>query len=287
MVLSYAILEEEAVWGEQFTPPALEWLGEQLRVRYHQNRSAIGSPGDNNHLNGGHRSRDWILRSIHCTNRTYTVTHADDKAGDKRWYCAIDIDPGTQEELYAMCRRLDAAVRAGLLEECWEWYGNLGGDDRVDGWNNLENRLASSDSSHLYHLHLTFRRRFADDMAVMQRALAILIGDPLMALTDKEQQALSWRVEGITHGRTAVANGPTKGEPIELNLKAAAQDAAIAALAAKVGVDADELEAVKAAAREGALAGAEAALTPEALAAAIPDELAAEVADLLAARLAA
>jgi hypothetical protein len=180
---SYAELEREECWRAQVVPPALEWLGESLRDHYGESRSNIGSPGDNRHLRGGHRSRRWIRESAYCTNDTYTVTHADDKLGDEDWYCAIDIGGLSQAELIAMCQRLDAAVRAGLLEECWEWYGNLGGDDRVDGWNNLENRLASSDSSHLYHLHMTFRRRYANSIDVMRRAFAILIGDDMLTPT--------------------------------------------------------------------------------------------------------
>lgn len=284
MVLSYDTLRLEPVWRAQFTPPALLWLAQQLRAYYGQTANEIGSPGDNRHVSGGHRSRRWLLTSEWAENRGYTTTHPDDRAGDDDWYCAIDIDPGDQAELIAMCRRLDAAVRAGELEECWEWYGNLGGDTRVDGWNNLENRLATSDSSHLGHLHMTFRRRFANSMPVMQRALAILTGDPLMA-TPKDVDALIWRMEGLVHGRTAVAGGPLKGEPIELNIKAAEQDAAIAELAKSVGLSPEQLAEVKSVARAGAIEAIEA--SAEVFAAAIPDHLADQVAGLLAARSAA
>jgi len=177
MAYSYATLEQEACWRAQVVPPALEGLGAGLRAHYGVGRDRIGSPGDNRHLRGGHRSRRWIRESAYCTNRTYTVTYPADREGDEDWYAAIDIDPNDRAELIAMCRRLDEAVRAGLLEEISEWYGNVNGDLVVDGWNNIADRIASSDPGHLSHLHITFLRKYANDAALMGRLLAVLIGD--------------------------------------------------------------------------------------------------------------
>jgi hypothetical protein len=181
---TYTELNTEACWRAQFTPPALLSLAVSLRARYKQTGNTIGSPGDNRHLNGSHRSRRWIRESRFCNNRTYTVSSADDRAGDENWYSGIDIWPGSQTELLAMCKRLDAAVRAGELEEIAAWYGNIDGDQRVDGYDNILNRLASSDSSHLTHLHITFKRRYANDTAVMARVLVVLTGDKTIIQED-------------------------------------------------------------------------------------------------------
>jgi hypothetical protein len=70
----------------------------------------------------------------------------------------MDITPNTRAELLAMCQRLDRAVREGRLEKVVEWFGNLNGDQRVDGYDNIRNVLAVADDSHLFHLHLSFDR---------------------------------------------------------------------------------------------------------------------------------
>lgn len=201
---SYAELESEPAWLAEVTPAALEWLGAQLRAHYHKTRSEIGSKGDNRHLNGGHRSRRWIKQSVFCTNRTYTVTHANDKLGDEDWHAALDVGL-SHDELVAMCKRLDVAVRAGLFEEISEWYGNLGGDLRVDGWDNIADRLASSSSSHLTHLHITFFRRFTNDMALMRRLLAVLIGDDMPTAAEIATAVWTYNAGSRTNPVTAIA----------------------------------------------------------------------------------
>lgn len=75
--------------------------------------------------------------------------------------------------------------------------------------------------------------------AVLARALTILTGDPLMALTDTDAKALIWRVEALTEGRTAVADGPTKGEPVRLVQLVKDIQAKVAALAAPTPVPVD------------------------------------------------
>lgn len=222
MALSYDTLDNEAAWRAQTVPPALESLGAGLRAHYGVGRDRIGSPGNNLHLRGGHRSRRWILQSAYCTNRTYTVTYTADKLGDEDWYSAIDIDPDDQAELIAMTRRLDAACRAGLFPEISEWFGNLGGDSVVDGWNNITKRPASSDSSHLSHTHITLLRQYANSQPLMDRLLATLIG------TEGETMSVLVRLkDGSDGGKVWLSDGIVRRwvkTPTELNaIKAAAK----------------------------------------------------------------
>lgn len=174
---TYNQLDDEAAWREEFAAPALVELAAGLHD--HWPGAEIGLRGNNVHLNGYHRSRRWIRESRFCTNRTYSVTRtAGDKAGgNSNWSCALDFGGIPQSELFAVCKRLDAAVRAGRLEKITEWYGNFGGDDRVDGWDNIADRIASSDASHLTHLHMGFDRGRADEDH--SDLLAILIGDDM------------------------------------------------------------------------------------------------------------
>jgi hypothetical protein len=56
----------------------------------------------------------------------------------------------------------------------------------------------------------------AQKPAILARAIAITEGDD-MALSERDAQALIWRVEAILHNRPTVADGPTKGERNELH----------------------------------------------------------------------
>jgi hypothetical protein len=183
---TYLELLAEPEWKAEVAPPNLKKLGDALRAHYGLTASAIGYKGDNRHLKGAHRSRRWIKNSAYCTNRTYTVsrTPGDRSGGDDDWLAGLDATL-PRAELIAACARLDAAVRAGRLEKITEWYGNDDGDTRVDGYDNIANRAATSDSSHLWHLHITFDRgRANEDHSDL---LAILTGTEVP------------EPEGITH----------------------------------------------------------------------------------------
>ncbi|MFB6392644.1 hypothetical protein [Polymorphospora lycopeni] len=175
---TYAQLAAEAVWGREIVTPAVRWLGDALCAHFKRPRTAAGTKGDNLHLSGSHRSQEWLLKSRFATNRRYTV---EDDLNDEqlRWIAGFDFTPASKAEMLTICQRLDKAVRAGLVEEIAAWYGNLDGDQRVDGYDNVRNVAATSDSSHLWHLHITFKRRYAGDMAVMRKVFAILTGAPI------------------------------------------------------------------------------------------------------------
>lgn len=252
---SYDQLDNEAAWRDEFAPPALATLAAGLRA--HWPGAGVWIRGDNAHMRGYHRSRRWVKNSIYCTDRTYSVsrTAGDRSGGNENWACALDLGGIPQSELHAACRRLDEAVRAGLLEKITEWYGNFGGDDRVDGYDNIANRLASADSSHLTHLHLSFDRgRAGEDHSDL---LAILTGGLLVA-TEDDVKAI-WRYYLAPNGynmqdhllNTESAAFQTRDELRAFvaaeQTRDAAMLAAIQALAAGGGVDAAPIiEAVRA-----------------------------------------
>lgn len=161
---SYLQLEREIWWGREIQPPALAALSVRLRSFYSVGPAALGSKGDNAHLRGYHRSYAWVRNSSFCTNRSYscTETPGNRNPGNVNWLAAIDATI-PRAQLLAACKRLDAAVRAGRLEKITEWYGNDDGDNRVDGYDNIHNVLSSSDSSHLWHLHMSFDRGRANE----------------------------------------------------------------------------------------------------------------------------
>lgn len=173
-MVSYAELNQELVWREQFVPQNMTSMFiEPLRVHYRQGPMTIGAPGDNNHLYGRHRSYNWDLVSRYSQNRRYGTTAPQDQGGDRNWYRAVDI--GIQgQPLWEASRRLDEAVRAGWLPGVAEWFGTFDGQTVV-GW--FEGNEASSDISHLTHLHVGVWNEFANDAALMTQLYAIITGE--------------------------------------------------------------------------------------------------------------
>lgn len=171
-----AQLQAEPWWGREIVTPELDWLGHTICARTSRPRVAAGTKGDQYHLRGAHRSQEWILNSRYCTSRTYTVQSG--LTGEQaRHIAGFDFTPGSATAMIAQSRRLYAAMRSGALEPVREFYGNVDGDRVVDGWNNVANRAATSDSSHLWHWHLTIDRRRLRDRALMERILAIALGE--------------------------------------------------------------------------------------------------------------
>lgn len=181
---SYVELAQEDAWRDEVVPPALQDLAEALRASYGVGAAAIGVKGDNRHLSGYHRSRRWVKTSQYCENRTYSVsrTAGDRSGGNENWCCALDIGGIGQSKLHALCKRLDTAIRSGKFEKVTQWYGSFGGDDRVDGYDNISNRVASADSSHLFHAHLSFDRGRANENH--DDLLAVLIGEDMTTPSD-------------------------------------------------------------------------------------------------------
>lgn len=202
---TYTQLETESYWDHEVITTELDWLGDELCRRTGRPRDAAGTKGDNNHLNGGHRSQEWILNSRWCTSRTYTV-QTGLTATQARHIAALDFTPGSAEQMIAQCKRLMAAMKAGQLDEVRELYGNVNGDQWVDGWDNLNDRAVTSDDSHLWHWHLTFDRRHLTNRALMERIVSIVMGDDDMPLTPAEAQALA----ATTRREQAFAKGEVK-----------------------------------------------------------------------------
>jgi hypothetical protein len=172
-MVSYAELASEPEWRAQFISPVMNagLLG-PLRVFYGLGPSAIGAAGDNNHLYGRHRSYNWDKFSRFCTNRNYGTTDARDQGGNRNWYRAFDV--GIQgQQLFDASRRMDALARSGACPGLAEWFGTFNGVNVV-GW--FEGQSSSSDSSHLFHLHVGIWNDYANDAATIQQIYRTITG---------------------------------------------------------------------------------------------------------------
>lgn len=175
MVATQQEMYADRYFRAEIVPGALDWLGDEMCRRTGRPREAAGTKGDWRHYNGGHRSQRFILFSPYCTNRTYSLDPGI-SGSMLDWVAAFDFTPGSATEMVAQCRRILAAMKAGLLDEVEEFFGNVDGDQVVDGWNNVLDRAATSDSTHLWHWHARFKRRFANSRDVMDRLLGYALG---------------------------------------------------------------------------------------------------------------
>lgn len=62
------------------------------------------------------------------------------------------------------------------LDCLYEFYGQADWDRVVEGWNEWEERAVSSDLSHLWHIHLSFLRKFCGDFWAMWAIYTVLAG---------------------------------------------------------------------------------------------------------------
>lgn len=62
------------------------------------------------------------------------------------------------------------------LDGVYEFYGQADSDKAVEGYNEWEERNVTSDSSHLWHLHISFLRKYCGDFLQMWAIYTVLIG---------------------------------------------------------------------------------------------------------------
>ena len=225
---TYAELETEAVYRAEYEPAALAAFNNRLRVHFGHDRTQTTSRGDNRHLTGRHRSRAWVATSRFCTNRSYGTRDGRDTRGPANALRATDV--GLQgQALRDASARMDAAVRAGLLPEIAEWFGTVDGRT-VIGW--FEGHASSSDSSHLYHLHLGYWTEQTENAAFFDRLFAVITGTgTVKEIIDMGMQVLAkdlatgkiWLCDGMS--RRIVANSET--DRAVTDLKYLAQQGAI------------------------------------------------------------
>lgn len=222
--------------------------------------------------------------SDHNEDDTAGVRAAQSDADSNPEHRAIDVMLGaafTRAQAYALIADLlaDPTARARLfyiIFDGWIW-------SRSTGWVRHE----FDGDPHHDHPHISGWAADDENSA----GWPAVDGDDMSIKTDPDGWAMANRVYAMVMGFTTFSytlpNGTKRTETNKLAVTMAELDASVDAVAAAAGMTPEQLEAVKAAARQGAEDAVELALTPEALAAAIPDEFAAAVVQLLGDRQAA
>ncbi|MEV6599949.1 LysM domain-containing protein [Actinoplanes sp. NPDC051346] len=133
---------------------------------------------------GYHNTRDRL--KARRLWRDYSIRLPRDRRGPGDEAAAIDWTfPDAQDGRYATIakyskRLLDAGrLRDPRTYAMREFYGNTDWDHSVEGWDFVRSRAASSDRSHLWHIHISVRRAFVNDERAIEAVLSILRAESL------------------------------------------------------------------------------------------------------------
>jgi hypothetical protein len=274
-----AISPTDRYYKAEVVPQSVKDLGGALCSAYGRPATAFGAKGNLAHDSGYHRSRAWVLRSPDSQYKTrdYSVLRDLDKGGDEDWVSAFDFTPDVwgskrnRELMAQLTGRVYAAAKARdpRVAVLREFAGTLDGRNVIT-FNCADGSLKSPfDASHLDHGHGSLWRALAANDHGGLVAVMLGTGDD-MPLTQAEKDEIVYRTATIVLKGVQPAGwaDQTAPEPYRGQLRGAATNAAIAdtltalgaglkAIAAKVDVDPEELAAIQAAAREGALSAGE------------------------------
>lgn len=251
-----AQLRSEPYWDHEIVTTELDRLGDELCRRTGRPRVAFGSKGNEAHTRGAHRSQEWILNSRFCTNQTYTV-QTGLTALQARHVAGADFTPGdwgttsNRQLMVEQTNRLVSALKAGTLPGVREVIGTL--DGRTVVGTRADGSTFGSDDSHLEHWHLTLDRRRCADRAVMERIVAVALGED-----DDVSAADVWnhKISSPNLGLTLTAADWLKR--VETAARAAtALVPVVEAIAEKVDLTPEEIAAIREAARLGAASAAD------------------------------
>lgn len=198
----------------------------------------------------------------------YSVKLPADKEGPNDKASAFDwtfktAQSGNYGRILLYMDRIEAAFnrRDPRLYGFREVLGQADPDSNAEGFDFVGWFRRTPDDSHLWHIHFSKLRKYINDRRSYDAMLSILSGQSLADWEDEDMPTAEeiatavWNTRIASPGldRTAVAADWIKsGYGAELALRQ--MSAVLNTIASKVDLDPDELEAVKTAAREGALA---------------------------------
>lgn len=92
-----------------------------------------------------------------------------------------DAQAGNYSTIAKYSKRLMAAGKSNdpRADYLREFFGNVDSDREVEGWDFTRNQPSTSDSSHLWHIHVSVHRKYVDDQKAMDALLSILKGETL------------------------------------------------------------------------------------------------------------
>lgn len=160
----------------EYAPQTLRDLYDKITV---PSKEMSGIVGDSEHTYGYHRGRNFVGLA------DYSVVLAADKTGDGNAACALDVKLSASD-MELVTNRLMTACRSGdpRAAALREFFGTKDGQ-RVTGWDRHDpaqsgdDTLTTSDSSHLWHIHLSIYRSMVGSAQLVAQLAGIINGVPL------------------------------------------------------------------------------------------------------------
>ena|SRR5690625_405002 len=154
----------------EYAPASLRWLGAQVEKKVPSARMS-GIVGDSAHTYGYHRARSKLPAN------DYSVKLAADRSGDADAASAIDISLSASMMRTVTKRFMAVAKDKSDPRRKYfrEFFGTLNGST-VTGWDTSSNSATTSDSSHLWHVHVSVHRKYATSQAAAEALLTIFTG---------------------------------------------------------------------------------------------------------------
>lgn len=157
----------------EYAPASIAGVYERLvRLRPRVEWTLSGIIGDKAHFYGYHRARAVLPYD------DYSVELPADRDGPDWAAAALDIKPPDALHQHRLTMRLLRATQARdprLTRVVREWYGSLDGVT-VTGYDIPTMQPATSDDSHLWHVHISFFRRNLARPALLAPVADILAG---------------------------------------------------------------------------------------------------------------
>lgn len=162
-----------------------------------------GIVGDSAHTYGYHRARSKLPAS------DYSVKLAADRSGDASAASAIDISLSPSMMRIVTKRFMDVAKDKTDPRRKYfrEFFGTLDGRT-VTGWDTASDSATTSDSSHLWHVHVSVHRKYATSRMAAEALLTIFTGQEggdgdempkFISMGAKRSQALKSRSWGTAY----------------------------------------------------------------------------------------
>jgi hypothetical protein len=155
---------------------------------------------------GYHNSRD------HLPPDDYSVRFPADKLGPADEGSAIDWTfPDAQRGDYSTIKvysrhLLNAGKNRDPRTQYFrEFFGNADDDREVEGWDFTKGQPSTSDTSHLWHIHLSVHRKWINSVEAMRAMLSILGGEPLALYEQRQKRTvvmvdISGRLPALQYG---------------------------------------------------------------------------------------
>ena len=142
-MVSLKDLQGEAVWRSERVPQGIAALRNDLLEFFQWPDWRIGTIGDEHHLKGYHRSRDWIQQSRYCSDRSYSVNESEGNRHGGKGYHIAGMDLVTNEvHARGIVARLQTAKATGAIRSLREiklesgpWHVHLGFDRETSNAN--------------------------------------------------------------------------------------------------------------------------------------------------------